>query len=126
MDYDFYKYLSLDEIEKFKKEIYVCSGMVGLLYYEIANDLACHGSFQAEIAELFIMDIDEIAGHGSVQYECAERLINSYTKPELIAILKNYGVLQYNVEYDCYFPDFISYGRLGREYYTEVEINNGL
>ena len=126
MDYDFYKYLSLDEIKKFKKEIYVCSGMVGLLYYEIANDLACHGSFQAEIAELFAMDIDEITGHGSVQYECAERLINSYTKPELIAILKNYGVLQYNVEYDCYFPDFISYGRLGREYYTEVELDNEL
>ena len=126
MSYDFYKYLSLDEIEKFKKEIYVCSGMIGLLYYEIANDLASHGSFQGEIAEVFNMSIDEIAGHGKVQYECAERLINSYTMPELISALKSYGVIQYSVEYDCYFPDFTSYNRQGRDYYVEVEIDNEL
>lgn len=124
--YDYYTYLSQEEIKEFQKGMYICSGMIGLLYYDIATDLASHGSFQYEIAELFNMDVDEIAGHGSTQFECAERLIDSYTNYELFDKLKSYGILTYNIDWDCYLPDFTSYDRYGRDYYIEVEDNNGL
>ena len=97
--YDYYTYLTQDEIKEFQKGAYVCSGMIGLLYYDIATDLASHGSFQYDVAELFDMDVDEIAGHGSTQFECAERLIDSYTKYELFDKLKSYGILIYNIDF---------------------------
>lgn len=124
--YNYYTYLTQEEIEEFQKGAYICSGMIGLLYYDIATDLASHGSFQYEVAELFDMDVDEIAGHGSTQYECAERLIDSYTKYELFDKLKSYGILIYNIDWDCYLPDFTSYDRYGRDHYIEVEEDNGL
>ena len=124
--YNYYTHLIQQELEEFQKGAYICSGMIGLLYYDIAIDLASHGSFQYEVAELFGMDVDSIAGHGSTQFECAERLIDSYTNRELFDKLKYYGILTYNANLDCYLPDFNSYDRLHREYYIEVEDDNGL
>ena len=121
---NYYNYLKQEELEEFQKGAYICSGMIGLLYYDIAIDLASHGSFQYEVAELFGMDVDEIAGHGSTQFECAERLIDSYTNYELFDKLKYYGILTYNIDWDCYLPDFTSYNRYGRDYYIEVEDDN--
>ena len=124
--HDYYTHLTHQELEEFQTGSYICSGMIGLLYYDIAIDLASHGSFQYEVAELFGMDVDEIAGHGSTQFECAERLIDSYTNYELFDKLKSYGILNYSNDLDCHLPDFTSYDRYGRDYYIEVEDNNGL
>ena len=124
--YNYYTHLTQQELEEFQKGAYICSGVIGLLYYDTAIDLASHGSFQYEVAELFGMDVDSIAGHGSTQFECAERLIDSYTNYELFDKLKSYGILTYNIDWDCYLPDFTSYNRYGRDYYIEVEDDNGL
>ena len=125
-DFDYYTYLTEDEIKEFQKGPYICSGMIGLLYYDIAIDLASHGSFQYEVSELLGMDVDDIAGRGSTQFECAETLINSYSNYELFDKLKSYSILVWDNDWDCYLPDFTSYNRYGRDYYVEVEDDNGL
>lgn len=122
--HNYYAHLTHQELEEFQKGAYICSGMIGLLYYDIAIDLASHGSFQYEVAELFGMDVDSIVGHGRTQLECAQRLIDSYTNYELFDKLKYYGILTYNIDWDCYLPDFTSYNRYGRDYYIEVEDDN--
>lgn len=88
--------------------------------------LIYYGSFQIMIKDRIEDGDEQYASIFTNKIEAYERLIDSYTNYELFDKLKYYGILTYNIDWDCYLPDFISYNRYSRDYYIEVEDDNGL
>lgn len=120
-NYDYYTYLSEEEIENFKKHKYIISGMKGLLFFIILDKLDSSGKFQFEISKKFNLDVFLLANKPKLQFDCAKKLISSFSEEQLINEMIFYSIFAYSEDNSCYFPDFSSFKRKGRDYYIKVE-----
>ena len=123
-NYDYYMYLTEEEINSFKIKPIMISGLKGLFLCVLADKISKSSSFQFEIANKFNISVDILYGSGKNQFLYAKKLIDSYSESYLLNLMiSNYNLFSFSEDNDCLFPDFSSFNRRGRQFYIEMENN---